>query len=166
MSSDVISIVGTVITILGIIVTIYFAKQADKHRKAADKHEKQAQRYSNQIKSDLRKINLSNCTDMLKKMLEEVRRLPIDTDQTPKGVKVENLILNIKSYFDGTLSLIDTAGSDREIRRMVSDAQVILHRYERDFLAKVNPLPAPHDLQVSIQDCISNINSKIYSIEG
>lgn len=159
MDSDLIGITGSLVTILGIGVTIHFARQANKHKIEAKK-------YSDQIKSDLRKINLSNCTDMLKKMLEEIRRLPIDIDQIPKGVKVENLILNIKSYFDGTLSLIDITNNDRDLRVKVSHAQKILHQYEREYLARKSDLTVSQNLQVEVQDCISIINTKIFSSEA
>lgn len=158
-SSDILTVVGIIVTILGIIVTIYFANEAEKH-------EKQAEAYSNQIKSDLRKINLSNCVDRLKNMSDEIRNLPIDFSQVKKGVSVEKMIIKIKAHFDGTLSLIETNGSDDALRNQVSNAQSLLHEYERNYVAKIVDWEKVQHLQIAIQNSISMINSKIYGSEG
>ena len=72
----------------------------------------------------------------------------------------------IKAHFDGTLSLIEANGSDEALRNQVSNAQSLLHEYERNYVAKIVNLEKVQHLQIAIQNSISMINSKIYGSEG
>lgn len=60
--SEIISIVGTIITIISMIVTIRYAIKTKNYKKQAE--------------YDIRKINLSNIVEKLKRTQEDIRRLP------------------------------------------------------------------------------------------
>lgn len=153
MTTDsIITVVGTVVTVIATIITIYQAKKAKD--------------YKEQIRFDIRKINLSGSSERLKRAQDDIRKLPSSTNSVPRGIKVLELIPNIKSQFDFALSAIDSSGPDKDIRSLLTEAQNKLNRYELGWnLKNINPSDL-HDLQSLIQDAISQSSSRIFALEG
>lgn len=153
MTTDsIITIVGTAVTIIATIITIHQAKKAKD--------------YKEQIRFDIRKINLSGSSERLKRAQDDIRKLPSCTNSVPRGIKVLELIPNIKSQFDFALSAIDSSGPDKDIRLILTEAQNKLNSYEFGWNTK-NITPSDlHDLQSLIQDAISQSSSRIFALEG
>lgn len=151
-SDSIITLVGTVVTVIATGIAIWQALQAKN--------------YSQQIKFDIRKINLSGCSEKLKRAQDDIRSLPTNCSNVPRGLRVKDLILNIKSQFDFSLSVIDSNGPDSDIRQVISNAQIKLNSYEQGW-NNSNPKPEDvYELQSLIQDAISQSNSRIYQLEG
>lgn len=150
MSSDYITIIGTVITIIGMVVTIVFALKAKT--------------YKEQIQFDIRKINLTNVVEKLKRTQDEIRSLP-KLKPITRGIKVSDIIFNIKSHFDYVLNLLDSDGPDNEIREFISDAQKRLNKYEHDFSKDNLNLDAVINITECLQNAISKSNTKILKLE-
>lgn len=151
-SDSIITLVGTVVTVIATGIAIWQALEAKS--------------YSQQIKFDIRKINLSACSEKLKRAQDDIRSLPTNFSNVPRGLKVKDLMLNIKSQFDFSLSVIDSNRPDSDIRKILSNAQVKLNDYEQGW-SNSNPNPEDvYELQILIQDAISQSNSRIYQLEG
>lgn len=125
-----------------------------------------AKNYKEQIKFDIRKINLSGSTEKLKRAQDDIRKLPASTSAVPRGIKVPELIPNIKSQFDFVLGVIDSNGPDKDIRLVLTNAQQKLNSYELGWNTNsLNPSDL-HELQSLVQDAIAQSNSRIYILEG
>lgn len=148
--SDIIAIVGTIITVLSMIVTIVYANKAKS--------------YKEQIQFDIRKINLSNIVEKLKRTQDEIRKLP-KTTPTKRGVKVEDIITVIKAHFDYVLNFLDSDGPDTDIKTFISNAQTSLNTYEIDFLSENTSAEEVVKLTEYIQEAISKSNTKILKLE-
>jgi hypothetical protein len=147
-----ITLVGTIVTLLGMAITIWQAAQARS--------------YKNQIKFDIRKINLSGAIERLKRAQDEIRRLPTSAVHIQRGVKPNDLIQNIKMHFDYALGILDAQGPDGDIRIQLSEAQSKLNLYESSWNAGSPNALNVHDLQSGVQDAISQANSRIFQLEG
>ncbi|MGI3044326.1 hypothetical protein ACRTDM_21600 [Shewanella algae] len=153
MTSDsIITITGTLITIVSMFVAIWQASQAKD--------------YKEQIKFDIRKINLSGSSERLKRAQDDIRRLPTSSQNIPRGTKVSDLIHNIKTQFDFSLSVLASDGEDKDIREILSEAQNKLNSYEVSWNAGSPSHQDVNDLQSLVQDAISQANSRIYVLEG
>lgn len=153
MTTDsIVTLVGTVVTVIATIITIVQAKKAKD--------------YKEQIKFDIRKINLSGSSERLKRAQDDIRSLPTDSSNIPRGLKVNELILNIKSQFDFALNAIDPNGPDSDIRTVLTDAQNKLNSYELGWNSKNIKSTDPHELQSLVQDAISQSSSRIFALEG
>lgn len=152
ISDSAITIIGTVITIVGTIVTIQQAVQT--------------RNYKEQIKFSIRKINLSGSAERLKRAQDDIRRLPISNQPNERGLKVKELIHNIKSQFDFSLNILSSDGDDKDIRELLSSAQIKLNRYEVSWNSGSPCAQDMNDLQCLVQDAISQSNSRIYILEG
>lgn len=126
----------------------------------------QAKDYKEQIKFDIRKINLSGSSERLKRAQDDIRRLPTSSQNIPRGTKVSDLIQNIKTQFDFSLSVLASDGEDKDIREMLSEAQKKLNSYEVSWNAGSPIHQDMNDLQSLVQDAISQANSRIYVLEG
>ncbi|EAA4612850.1 hypothetical protein RY43_22690 [Salmonella enterica] len=153
MTQDsVITIVGTIVTILSMIITIWQASEARS--------------YKNQIKSDIRKINLTNISDSLKRAQEEIRKLPTASQDIKRGMRPIELIRKTREHFDIALSTINANGPDGNIRTLIIEAQKRLNSYE---ITMNEGTPSPqdvHELQSKIQDAVSITSTAIYQMEG
>lgn len=150
MTADsIITIFGAIITIAGAIFTLGQA------RKAKD--------YSDQIKVDVEKVSLMRITESLYRCQEEVRKLPRDQANIPRGFKIKDALERIWPHFDQILSSHVLSGSNATIRQKVLDAQGRLRAYESN-----NTLPAidPFDVQCLLQESLSEINSKVFKLDG
>jgi hypothetical protein len=147
-----VTIVGTVVTLLGAAVTIWQTSQA--------------RGYKNQIKFDIRKINLSNVTERLKRAQDEIRRLPTSTQAIPRGIKPNELIQKIREQFDIALSNLDATGPDATIRALLVQGQHNLNAYEISWNAGNPNALNVHELQGKIQDAVSSLSTTIYQLEG
>ena len=153
MTTDsIITLIGTIVTVLATIITIYQAKKAKD--------------YKEQIRFDIRKINLSGSSERLKRAQDDIRKLPTNSANVSRGIKVGELIPNIKSQFDFALSAIDSNGPDNDIRSVLTSAQNKLNSYELGWNSK-NITPSDlHELQSLVQDAISQSSSRIFALEG
>jgi len=152
LTSDHITVIGTVVTLFGMLITIWQASQARS--------------YKDQIKFDIRKINLSNVIDGLKRAQDEIRRLPTSVQSVTRGVKPIELIHKAREQFDIALGTLDSVGPDAGVRTMLVEAQAKLNAYEISWNAG-NPNPQnAHELQAKMQDAISILSSTIYQMEG
>lgn len=148
--SDIIAMVGTIVTVLSMIVTIVYAYKAKG--------------YKEQIQFDIRKINLSNIVEKLKRTQDEIRKLP-KTIPTKRGVKVEDIIAVIKAHFDYVLNFLDSDGPDADIKTFISNAQASLNTYEINFLSENTNAEEVVKLTECIQEAISKSNTKILKLE-
>ena len=153
MTTDsIITLVGSIVTIIATIITIHQAKKAKD--------------YKEQIKFDIRKINLSGSSERLKRAQDDIRKLPASASSASRGIKVSELIPNIKSQFDFSLSAIDSNGPDKDIRLVLTEAQNKLNSYELGWNTKKIIPEDLHDLQSLVQDAISQSSSRIFALEG
>lgn len=149
---SIVTLVGTIVTIIATVITI------DQVRKAKN--------YKEQIKFDIRKINLSGASERLKRAQDDIRMLPSDYSNIPRGLRVSDLIRNIKSQFDFALNAIDKNGPDKDIRTLLTNAQNKLNSYELALLNKKIDPKDSHELQSFVQDAISQSSSRIFTLEG
>jgi len=147
-----ITLSGTAVTLIGMAVTIWQAYQA--------------RNYKAQIKFDIRKINLSNVNERLKRAQDEVRRLPISIQNVPRGIKPPELIHKIREQFDIALGTLDAVGPDSSVRQLLVEAQSKLNSYEIDWNSSSPNASDVHELQIKIQDAISTLNTTIFQLEG
>ena len=149
---NIITIVGTIVTILSMVITIWQASEA--------------RNYKNQIKSDIRKINLTNISDSLKRAQEEIRTLPTTAQDIKRGMRPIELIRKTREHFDIALSTINANGPDAIIRTIIVEAQKRLNSYEISMNGG-NPNPEDvHELQSKMQDAVSTTSTIIYQMEG
>mgnify|MGYP000857357580 FL=1 len=153
MTSDsIVTLTGTVVTLLGMAITIWQASQA--------------RNYKNQIKFDIRKINLANVTERLKRAQDEIRRLPTSAQAVPRGVKPLELIHKIREQFDIALGTLDASGPDAGVRGLLVEGQGNLNAYEISWNSG-NPNPQDvHELQAKMQDAVSTLSTTIFQMEG
>jgi len=150
-TDSLITIVGTIVTIIGMVVTIWQSAQARS--------------YKNQIKFDIRKINLSGAIERLRRAQDNIRKLPTSNSH-PKGIKWGDQIHSIKDHFDFALGVIDSKGPDCDVRQLLSNAQSKLNSYEASCNAGNPQAQDVNDLQINVQDAIALSNSRIYQLEG
>lgn len=149
---SIVTIIGTLVTLLGMGITIWQALQVRKYR--------------DQIKSDVRKINLTGVSERLKRAQEDIRRLPTSSQSIPRGVRPTELIRATREHFDLALGTLDANGPDRGTRSLLAVAQNSLNLYEISWNSgTINPACA-HELQEKIQDAVSQLGSTIYKLEG
>lgn len=147
----IIGVDGALITVAGTAVTLWQANQTKNYRE--------------QIKLDIRKIGLSRITERLKRAQDEIRKLPVLANNIPRGLNLKAIIQNIKSHFDYCISTLSSDGPDADVRTLLSQAQSNLNQYETSFgFSAINPNDV-HMLQQLIQDAISTINNRIYTLE-
>ena len=123
-----------------------------------------AKDYKEQIQFDIRKINLSNIVEKLKRTQDEIRKLP-KAMSTKRGVKVEDIIVIIKAHFDYVLNFLDSDGPDIDIKNFISSAQDSLNVYEINFLSGNTNADEVVKLTEFIQEAISKSNTKILKLE-
>lgn len=149
---SIVTLVGTIVTIIATVITITQARKAKN--------------YKEQIKFDIRRINLSGTSERLRRAQDDIRMLPSDYSNIPRGLRVSDLIHNIKSQFDFALSAIDKNGPDKDIRTLLTNAQNELNSYELALLGKKIDPKHSHELQSLVQDAISQSSSRIFTLEG
>lgn len=144
-----ITIFGAIITIAGAFFTLDQAKKAKN--------------YLDQIKVDVEKVSLMRITESLYRCQEEVRKLPRDQANIPRGFKIREALERIWPHFDQILSSHVLSGSNVAIRQKVADAQGLLKNYEiNNTLSAVDPF----DAQCLIQESLSEINLKVFKLDG
>ena len=127
----------------------------DQARKAKD--------YSDQIKVDVEKVSLMRITESLYRCQEEVRKLPRDQANIPRGFKIKDALERIWPHFDQILSSHVLSGSNAAIRQKVLEAQGSLRTYESN---NTQPAIDPFDVQCLLQESLSEINSKVFKLDG
>nr|WP_320048926.1 hypothetical protein [uncultured Desulfuromonas sp.] len=149
---SIVTMVGAVITLLGMAITIWQASQARD--------------YKNQIKFDIRKINLSNVAERLKRAQDEIRRLPTTAQGVLRGVKPVEIIQKIREQFDIALNTLDATGPDSDIRALIVEGQRKLNSYEISWNSGSPNAQDVHELQSKIQDVVSAMSSTVFQMEG
>ncbi|MEI2770730.1 MAG: hypothetical protein V9G98_08345 [Candidatus Competibacter sp.] len=150
MTTDsIITIFSAIITIAGALYTL------DQARKAKN--------YSDQIKVDVEKILLMRITESLYRCQEEVRKLPRDQTNIPRGFKIKDALDRIWPHFDQILSSHVLSGSNAAIRQKVIEAQGCLRTYESN---NTQPAIDPFHIQCLLQESLSDINSKVFKLDG
>lgn len=148
--SDFLNIVAIIVTVGSMIMTIIYANKAKK--------------YKEQVQFDIRKINLTNIVEKLKRTQDSIRDLP-KSKPIERGIKVNIIIKTLKTHFDFTLNLLDSDGFDKEVRSYISQAQESLNNYEKDFLKdKINENEVIN-ITDCIQEAIGKSNTKILVLE-
>ena len=150
MTADsLITIFGAFITILGALFTLGQARKAEG--------------YSDQIKVDVEKVSLMRITESLYRCQEDVRKLPRDQTKVPRGFKIKDALEKIWPHFDQILSSHVLNGSNAAVRQKIIEAQGRLRTYESN-----NSQPAidPFDVQCLLQESLSEINSKVFKLDG
>lgn len=145
----IITLAGAIITIAGAIFTLEQAKNAKS--------------YSDQIKVDVEKVSLMRITESLYRCQEEVRKLPRDQNNIPRGFKIKEALERIWPHFDQILSSHVLSGSNTSIRQKILDAQVTLRKYETNNTQQVVD---PFDVLCLLQESLSEINSKVFKLDG
>ena len=148
--SEIISISGTIITIISMIVTIIYTMKTKNYKKQAE--------------YDIRKINLSNIVEKLKRTQEDIRKLPRDTARV-RGIKIDDLLVSIKTSFDFSLNLLDNDSPDNEIRELLLKAQRNLNIYETSYLSSDIDDSKILNITECIQNAIAKANKKIFKLE-
>lgn len=147
-----ITVAGTLVTLFGMGITIWQASEA--------------RNYKNQVKSDIRKINLVSVTDSIKRAQDEIRRLPTSIQALPRGVRPNEIIQKAREHFDNALGTLDLTGPDAAVRLLIGEAQKKLNSYDISWNSgKPNPQDV-HELQANMQDAVSNLSTTIFQIEG
>lgn len=148
--------IDSIITVGGAIVTIAGALFAlSQARKAKN--------YSDQIKVDVEKVSLMRITELLYRCQEEIRKLPRDLSKAPRGFKVGEVLGRIWPHFDQILSSHVLGGGNGVTRKKVIDAQTLLKQYE---INAAHPTVDPYSVQCLIQEVLSEINSKVFKLDG
>lgn len=150
MTADsIISLCGAIVTVAGALFTLSQAKSAKN--------------YSDQIKVDVEKVSLMRVTESLYRCQEEIRKLPRDRASAPRGFKINESLERIWPHFDHVLSSHVLSGDNNQLRASILSAQSILKDYESNKPgAGVDPFTA----QVVIQGALSEINSKVFRLDG
>jgi len=147
--SDIITISGAIVTIFGAIFSLVQAMKAKK--------------YSRQLKDDVQKLSLMNITEPLYRCQEEIRRLPRDRDNLPRGYKIDAALEKIWPYFDDILSSHVLIGENESIRRKISKAQDIIRSYETN---DSRVMLDPYNAQCLLQEALSEIKAKVHQLDG
>lgn len=145
-------ICGTVVTTIGTVVTIVSALRVKS--------------YKDQIKFDIRKINLSGAINQIQRAQDKIRQFPTASANIPRGLKVKDLIQGIRSKFDSAIGVIAREGPDSDIREILTNAQEALNEYEVSFDGNSIEAQTVYKLQGFMQDAVSTINSRIFQLEG
>ncbi|MFG6447758.1 hypothetical protein ACG0Z6_05805 [Roseateles sp. BYS180W] len=146
----------SIITILGAIITVAGARfTISEARKAKN--------YSEQIKVDVEKVSLMRITESFYRCQEEVRKLPRDQTKIPRGFKIADALDRIWPHFDQILSSHVLSGDNTSIRQIVIEAQGLLRKYETN---STQPAIDPYNVQCLIQQALSEINSKLFKLDG
>lgn len=146
----------SVITIFGAIITIAGALFAlDQARKAKS--------YSDQIRVDVEKISLMKIAESLYRCQEEVRKLPRDRTNLPRGYKMKATLERIWPHFDHVLSSHVLTGENGDLRKQVSSAQDLLRKYETSSHSTPSD---PFEIQCLLQEALSSISSRIFQLDG
>lgn len=151
-TDSLVTILGTFVTLLSMGFTI--------------RQVSQAKNYTNQVKLDVRRINLANVIDGLKSAQEEIRRLPASSQKVSRGVNVSELIHKIRAQFDNALGTLNSIGPDAGVRALLVEAQTKLNTYEISWHNQVPSAQSVHELQAKMQDAVSALGTTINQMEG
>ncbi|MBX8489304.1 hypothetical protein K5D42_05390 [Pseudomonas cichorii] len=153
MTSDsIVTAIGTVVTLLGMLITIWQASAA--------------RNYKNQVRSDIRRINLVSVSGSLKRAQEEIRRLPTSNQVSLRGVRPSELIQKAREHFDSALGILDSTGPDANVRSLLGCAQKKLNSYEISWNSGQPKPQDVHELQTNLQDAVSELSNTIFKMEG
>ena len=125
-----------------------------------------ARSYKEQIRVDIRKLNVLRSAEHLRKALESIRKLPSDSTKIPRGRKTETLLEGIKACFDDILGILPIGGDEDDVRTHVSAAQESLTAYERCFNANTLSPDLTAAIQSHVQNAVSLANDRVLKIEG
>ncbi|MGE6440713.1 hypothetical protein ACQKC9_03995 [Psychrobacter sp. NPDC078409] len=151
MTTDsIITMVGSLVSVISMVVAIMQASNAKNYRE--------------QIKADIRKINLAKCTQKIDRILEICNQLPTSLNQQPRGNKVPNIVKDINNQLSHSISILSELGADKEIRENLVNAQNKLHFYEKKYTQGSIDSDDVLKIRSYIQDSISTSNTILYGI--
>lgn len=151
MTTDsIITMVGSLVSVISMVVAIMQASNAKNYRE--------------QIKADIRKINLAKCTQKIDRILEICNQLPTSLNQQPRGNKVPNIVKDINNQLSHSISILSELGADKEIRENLVNAQNKLHFYEKNYTQGSIDSDDVLKIRSYIQDSISTSNTILYGI--
>lgn len=145
-----ITIVGTSLTAIGTGVTLWQASKVKAYRA--------------QIAFDLRKIHLSEVSELLKRAQDEGRKLLSQVQQLNRGKSVLTITDSIQSYIDKSVNLLHLSGPDSDLRGRILESQEKLRGFQKtkDVEEKTQCVSDMHSL---IQDSISMCKERVSNLE-
>jgi hypothetical protein len=89
-----------------------------------------AKEYKEQTQLNIRKINLADVIEKLKRIQDEVRELPLEKP-IKRGFKPIDIIKTIKKHFDSALNLIASDSLDSDIRELsnLSSTEIMSYKH-------------------------------------
>ena len=142
------TIISTVITVIGTGVTLRQAQQVRS--------------YGKRIASDLRKINLYEVAEALRRAQDEGRRLLTQVNQLNRGRSLPDIHEAMQSQIDRALHLLPMHGLDSDIRKIVVSAQDRLRESQASDEAEKRR-DAVSEMHANIQDAVSLAKERIVS---
>ena len=145
-----ITILGTILTAIGTWVTLWHASKVKGYRE--------------QIAFDLRKIYLSDVSEILKRAQDEGRKLLTQVQQLNRGKSMIIITDNIQSYIDKSVNLLHLSGPDSDIRSQILEAQTQLRDFQNTEDADAKK-QCVSDMHALIQDSISMCKERASNLE-
>jgi len=146
----IISIIAAGLTAIGTSVTLWQASKVKKYR--------------SQIAFDLRKIHLSEISDLLKKAQDECRRLLREVHQLNRGRSMLTVVDLIQSYIDKSVNLIHLSGPDSDVRSQIKNIQTKLREFQNATDPNIRK-QFVYEMHELIQDSISMCKERKSSID-
>ena len=146
----VITIGGTILTAIGTGVTLWQASKVKAYRE--------------QIAFDLRKIHLSEVSELLKGAQDEGRKLLSQVQQLNRGKSIIPITDSIQSYIDKSVNLIHLNGPDADLRNQILESQTKLRDFQRTEDSEEKK-QCVSDMHALIQDSISMCKERITNLE-
>lgn len=122
--------------------------------------------YKDQIRLDMRKMNVLKTAEYLRRALDFIRKLPSDSSKVPRGGQTAIMLEQTKECFDHVLGLLPMDGPDQDIRTHVCTAQCALTGYEDSLNSEALSASLTATVQSPVQDAVSLANDRVLKIEG
>lgn len=142
--------VGTIITTIGTLVTLYMAYKAKS--------------YKDQIAVDLRRLNLLEALDFLKRAQDNSRKLLNHINKNIRGTNRDQIIDKIQENIDRSLMCIDPDGPDSGLREIILNAQDELIEIRKT--NSINISESVKQLHFLIQESVIATKSKSQKLIG
>jgi hypothetical protein len=145
-----IAIAGTILTVIGTGVTLWQASKVKAYRE--------------QIAFDLRKIHLSEVSELLKRAQDEGRKLLSQVQQLNRGKSMITITDSIQSYIDKSVNLLHLSGPDLDLREQILDSQTKLRDFQKT-TDVAEQKQCVSDMHALIQDSISMCKERVSNLE-
>ena len=144
-----ITTIGAILTMIGTAVTIWQASKVKSYRR--------------QISFEIRKIRLSEISEIFRRSQDEVRKLCSDQPQLGRGKNYPEITNIIQSYIEQALHRLPLNGPDSDVRNKIVSAQDKLRNLK--YNSGGNRSGPAESLQDSVQEIISLCQGKISPTE-